>query len=76
MVCAGGNPGSTDWQTAFPVIARNVLLHYGELSHPLLQEIWPSLERFMAYLERLIEKSPELSNGPVSYTHLTLPTKA
>jgi hypothetical protein len=54
----GGNPGSTDWQTAFPVIARNVLLHYGARARPLLAELWPSLERFMAYLERLIEHSP------------------
>lgn len=53
----GGNPGSTDWQTAFPVIARNILLHYGDLAKPLLTEIWPSLELFMDYLQRLINHS-------------------
>ena len=56
----GANPGSTDWQTAFPVVARNLLLHYGPvLSKPVLTEIWPSLELFMAYLERLITHSTQ-----------------
>jgi hypothetical protein len=53
-----GNPGSTDWQVAFPVIARNILLHYGELAVPVLREIWSALDLFMDYLERLIQKNP------------------
>ena len=53
----GGNPGSTDWQTAFPVIARNVLLHYGDIAKPVLAELWPSLDLFMQYLQRLIDHS-------------------
>jgi len=58
----GANPGSTDWQTAFPVVARNLLLHYGPvLSKPLLTEIWPSLELFMTYLDRLISHSTQVS---------------
>lgn len=53
----GGNPGSTDWQTAFPVIARNILLHYGDMAKPLLKELWSSLDLFMEYLQRLIDNS-------------------
>ena len=53
----GANPGSTDWQTAFVVIARNALVHYGDLAKPLLSEIYPSLQLFMDdYLERLIKQ--------------------
>lgn len=52
----GGNPGTTDWQVAYVVIARNLLLNYGaEKSRPILQELWPSLEEFMDYLERRVD---------------------
>jgi hypothetical protein len=55
----GGNPGSTDWQTAFPIIAHSLLKHYGATSHDVLTEIWPSLDLFMGYLDRLVEADPE-----------------
>ena len=54
----GGNPGSTDWQTAFPVIARNMLINYGDLAKPVLAKVYPNLQLFMDdYLERLIKLS-------------------
>eukprot|EP01047_Picozoa_sp_COSAG01_P049431 COSAG01_NODE_4901_length_4641_cov_17.028181_1_plen_255_part_00 len=55
----GSNPGSTDWQTAFPVIARNLHIHYGEQAVPVLREIYPALQAFMdGYLERLVRSTP------------------
>ena len=55
----GGNPGSTDWQTAFPIIAHSLLKHYGAASHDLLTEVWPSLDLFMGYLDRLVQANPK-----------------
>ena len=55
----GGNPGTTDWQTAFPIIGYSLLKHYGAASHELLTEVWPSLDLFMGYLERLIQANPK-----------------
>jgi len=49
----GGNPGTTDWQVTFVSIARNLLLHYGDLAVPLLEEIWPRLDAFMNYLKSM-----------------------
>jgi hypothetical protein len=34
-------------------IARNLLLHYGDLAVPLLEEIWPRLDAFMNYLKSM-----------------------
>jgi len=55
----GGNPGTTDWQTAFPIIAHSLLKHYGAASHDLLTEVWPSLDLFMGYLDRLVQANPK-----------------
>lgn len=51
----GGNPGTTDWQVAYVMIARNMVLHYGAVTHPVLTELWPSLDLFMDYLDRLTD---------------------
>ena len=56
----GGNPGSTDWQVAYIIIARNMLLHYGAVSYPVLTELWGSLDLFMQYLERLSDPATGL----------------
>ena len=51
----GGNPGTTDWQVAYVMIARNLALHYGAVTYPLLTELWQSLDLFMDYLDRLTD---------------------
>ena len=51
----GANPGTTDWQVAYVMIARNMVLHYGPVTHPVLTELWPSLDLFMDYLDRLTD---------------------
>eukprot|EP00656_Telonema_subtile_P015269 TRINITY_DN17984_c0_g1_i2.p1 TRINITY_DN17984_c0_g1~~TRINITY_DN17984_c0_g1_i2.p1 ORF type:complete len:1040 (-),score=151.32 TRINITY_DN17984_c0_g1_i2:119-3238(-) len=56
----GGNPGTTDWQATFVTIARNSLRQYGDLAKPLLEEIYPNLQLFMEYLERLVDPSTGL----------------
>ena len=58
----GGNPGTTDWQVAYVMIARNMVLHYGAVTHPVLTELWPSLDLFMAYLDRHVKKKKKTSN--------------
>jgi hypothetical protein len=48
----GGFPGSTDWQVAYPTIARNLLIHHGPgAAGPVLKDLWPSLSLFMTYLD-------------------------
>ena len=56
----GGNPGSTDWQTAYVMIARSVLLHYGARAAPALADLWESLDLFMDYLDRIADKATGL----------------
>jgi alpha-L-rhamnosidase len=59
----GGNPGTTDWQVAYIMIARSILVHNGDLAVPVLAELWFSLELFMTYLERLVDSSGLLLTG-------------
>ena len=56
----GGNPGTTDWQAAYPMVARALLLHSGKLALPLLADLWASLDHFMDYLGRLCDKQTGL----------------
>ena len=56
----GSNPGTTDWQTAYPMIARAVLAHHGARAAPALADLWPSLELFMSYLQRLVDPATGL----------------
>lgn len=51
----GGNPGTTDWQVAYVIIAHSLLVHFGEKSVPLLQELWPGLDAFMGYLDGMAD---------------------
>eukprot|EP00937_MAST-01D_sp_MAST-1D-sp2_P006075 g6075.t1 len=51
----GGNPGSTDWQVAYVLIARALLLHHGDRVAPALADLWPSLDLLMAYFDRLVD---------------------
>ena len=56
----GSNPGSADWQAAYPMTARALLLHYGERAVPDLADLWGSLDLFMDYLERLVDPATGL----------------
>ena len=38
------------------MIAHTLLQHYGALTHAVLTELWPSLDLFMTYLERLVDE--------------------
>ena len=52
----GGNPGTTDWQAAYVMVAHSILRHSsGGAALPALAELFPSLERLMAYFERLAD---------------------
>jgi len=56
----GGNPGSTDWQAAYPMVARAILRHSGGAALAALAELFPSLERLMAYFDRLADPASGL----------------
>jgi hypothetical protein len=38
---------------AFVLVARSMLLHYGEAAVPRLEPLWASLDLFMGYLDRI-----------------------
>ena len=40
-------------QVAFVLVARSMLLHYGEAAVPRLEPLWASLDLFMGYLDRI-----------------------
>eukprot|EP00038_Savillea_parva_P007047 m.167528 g.167528 ORF g.167528 m.167528 type:complete len:1197 (+) comp12839_c0_seq1:59-3649(+) len=48
----GGNPGTTDWQAAYVMVAWASLVHQGDLALPMLRDLWDSLDLFMDYLDR------------------------
>ena len=56
----GGNPGTTDWQVAYVMIAHSILEHYGPRAHPVLAELWDSLDLFMDYLDKLVDPATGL----------------
>jgi alpha-L-rhamnosidase len=56
----GSNPGTTDWQIAYVQVARALLLHYGDRAVPALADLWDSLDLFMQYLEKLVDKNTGL----------------
>lgn len=51
----GSNPGTTDWQAAYIMMAHSVLEHNGEAAYPILHELWPSLAALMSYFDRLCD---------------------
>lgn len=55
----GSNPGTTDWQMAYVQTAYTVL-QYGVTAHPVLRELWDSLDLFMQYLDRLADPATGL----------------
>ncbi len=56
----GGNPGTNDWQTAYPLIAHALLEAYPSRSVEILSDLWPSLDLFMQYLSRNLDNSTHL----------------
>ena len=52
----GSNPGTTDWQAAFVLVARSLVLQSGALALPFAAQLWPRLDHFMEYLERLVDR--------------------
>lgn len=54
----GSNPGSVVWQSAYPVIARQLWRHYADKT--VVQTHWSSLKAFMSYLDRKADPETRL----------------
>ena len=59
----GSNPGTVDWQAAYVMVARSLLLHSGDASQLVLEEVFGSLEALMGYFDRVAGGSPLLLHG-------------